>query len=363
MSANSIIAKLILFMVLLCSLPLLQSPQIASAQDSVKLNFPEQMDLKVLIEYVSRRVGVKILYDEQVANKKITIKAPGDVPAATLLEVLQSALKIKGLALVDADVAGWKKIVANRDLTTIAQPAAGADSEPANKSQAVTQTFKLKHVRAEKISVTIKPFLTVPGANVITIPEQNLLIITDYAGNLSRISKLIETVDQAGPSNTVSYYQAKHVEASELSKQIIQTGNARSRPGTSTQKIEALFDERTNKLILVGTEAMIKDALKLVETLDVSLGLITESYSFRFVAAERIDNLVQQLIDPLTQRRGYRSAIDTDSNTLVVTAPESVHERVELLIKRLDIEGSRAGSKVKFYKLKHAGAELSLIHI
>ena len=196
MSTSSVIVKVVLFIVLLSSLPALQAKQIAPAQDSVKLNFPEQMDLKVLIEYVSRRVGVKILYDEQVANKKITIKAPGDVPAGTLLEVLQSALKIKGLALVDADVTGWKKIVANRDLTTIAQPAAGVDSDPANKSQAVTQTFKLKHVKAEKISVTIKPFLTVPGANVITISEQNLLIITDYAGNLTRIGKLIETVDQ-----------------------------------------------------------------------------------------------------------------------------------------------------------------------
>ena len=138
MSANSIIAKLILFMVLLCSLPLLQSPQIASAQD--KLNFPKQMDLKLLIEYVSRRVGVKILYDEQVANKKITIIAPGEVPATSLLELLQSTLKFKGLALVDADVAGWKKIVVNRDLTTIAKPVGELDSDPANKSQAVTQT-------------------------------------------------------------------------------------------------------------------------------------------------------------------------------------------------------------------------------
>ena len=357
MSTSSVIAKIVLLMALLCGLPSLQAQQPDITQEPVKLNFGGPVELSILIKFISNKIGVKILYDEQVANKKITINAPGEITATSLLEVLQSALKFKGLALVDADVAGWKKIVVNRNLTTIAKPAGELDFDPANKSQAVTQTFRLKHAKAEKIAVTIKPFLTEPGANVITIPEQNLLIITDYAGNLSRISKLIETVDQAGPSNTVSYYQAKHVEASELSKQIIQTGNARSRPGTSTQKIEALFDERTNKLILVGTEAMIKDALKLVETLDVSLGLITESYSFRFVAAERIDNLVQQLIDPLTQRRGYRSAIDTDSNTLVVTAPESVHERVELLIKRLDIEGSRAGSKVKFYKLKHAGAE------
>ena len=360
MFRSIVISKFVFLVVLFGALSTSQAqklaPAVAAVQDSVELNFPEQMDLKVLIEYVSRRAGVKILYDEQVASKKITIKAPGKVPASTLLEVLQSALKIKGLALIDADVEGWKQIIVNRDLTLVADPTAKRHTDVTGGAQAVTQTFKLKHVQPAKISVAIKPFLTEPGSNVITIAEQNLLIITDYAKNLSRISDLIETIDQAGPPSTVKFYQAKHVEASELARQIVQTGSARSSRETSSQKIEALFDERTNKLILVGTEAMTNEAIKFVETLDVPLQVTTTSYRLRFVAADRIDNLVQELIDPLTRSRSYRSAIDTESNVLVVTAPPEVHKRIQMLADRLDVEGERTGSSVEFYKLKHADA-------
>jgi hypothetical protein len=70
-------------------------PAAAAAEEKVQLNLPNQSELSLLIEYVSQRLGVKILYDEQVANKQITIKAPGEIPAASLLDVLQSALKIK----------------------------------------------------------------------------------------------------------------------------------------------------------------------------------------------------------------------------------------------------------------------------
>lgn len=122
---------------------------------------------------------------------------------------------------------------------------------PSGKAKATAKAIPVTVLQAHKPPTNAREY----HCQFITIAEQNLLITTDYAGNLARTSKLIDTIDQAGPSNSVSYCQAKYVEASELSKQIMQTSSARSQPGTTLQKVEALFDERTNKLILVGTEA------------------------------------------------------------------------------------------------------------
>jgi general secretion pathway protein D len=66
---------------------------------------------------------------------------------------------------------------------------------------------------------------------------------------------------------------------------------------------------------------------------------------------------VKELIDPLTIKRLYRSAIDSDDNLLIVTAPENIHERIKWLREEMDVEGKRPGSSVKFYKLKNANAE------
>jgi general secretion pathway protein D len=334
----------------------LQAQEASLQSANVKLNFPDQMELTLLVDYVSQRLGVKILYDEQVGTKRLTIKAPTEIPAESLLTVLESALKIKGLALVDADVPGWKQIVEIRDLAQIAQPSPENLSD-ASASEAVTQAFPLKYVAPDKLNLIVKPFLTVPGASTITVPEQNLLIITDYAGNLKRISKLIETIDQAGPPSEVEFYPVKNLEAAKLAQQIRETLAARFKAQAIPTTFEVTHDERTNQLLVVAPRELTDQILRLAQTLDVPLGVRTEVYSFQFVAAERIDKLVKELIDPLTINRLYRAAVDGNDNLLIVTAPEEIHERIRWLRKEMDIESKRPGSSVQFYKLKNASAD------
>ncbi|MCA9234863.1 MAG: hypothetical protein KDA44_05305 [Planctomycetales bacterium] len=332
------------------------------AEGQVQLNLPDQAEVTLLIDYVSNRLGVKILYDEQVANKRITIKAPEQIPIDSLLPVLESALKIKGFALVDADVPGWKQIVPVKDLSQIAQPTAPGAAALADleKSTAVTQAFPLKFVDPAKLATIVKPFLTETGANSITIPERKLLIITDYAGNLQRIAKLIETIDQSGPPSELEFYEVKHLEAGALAQQIREVLAARIKtdPGAvATAPFEISHDERTNQLLIVAPQSLLEQILKLARTLDVPLGVRTQVYAFRYVAAERIDKLVKELFDPLTIERLYRSAVDGDDNLLIVTAPETIHERIGWLAKEMDVESKRPGSSVQFYKLKNASAE------
>jgi type II secretory pathway component GspD/PulD (secretin) len=54
------------------------------AEELILLNFPDNVDLRVLIEYVSDRLGMNILYDEQQVNQKVTVKAPAKVSRASL---------------------------------------------------------------------------------------------------------------------------------------------------------------------------------------------------------------------------------------------------------------------------------------
>ena len=75
------------------------------------LNLPEGAPLKVLLEYVSQEFHLNILYDEQVAGQRVTIRAPARLPKSAVLSLLESVLRTKGLALVDADQPGWKRVV------------------------------------------------------------------------------------------------------------------------------------------------------------------------------------------------------------------------------------------------------------
>ena len=168
------------------TLPTTQSEQ---HSDQILLTLPENVELKVLIEYISQRLGTNIYYDEQEVNQRVTIKAPTRIPEQSLLPLLESVLQMKGLVLVNAEQPGWKRIAPGNNLVASAQPATGgATTMPTTRpSAAVTQVFALQYVEPSKLDPVIKPFLTQPGGNSMSYAEQRLLIGTDYASNIHRI--------------------------------------------------------------------------------------------------------------------------------------------------------------------------------
>src|SRR5262249_9689570 len=63
------------------------------------------------------------------------------------------------------------------------------------------------------------------------------------------------------------------------------------------------------------------------------------------------------LLDPAVAKRLYRAAVDQSDNLLIVTADESIHERIKWLRAEMDVETKRPGSAIKFYRIKFAAAQ------
>ena len=81
----------------------------------IRWGLPEDLELKDLADYVSRVLKVNILYDQQIASNRVTVKAPVPIPKDSLLGLFESVLKMQGLALADSEGGGWKVIVAAKD--------------------------------------------------------------------------------------------------------------------------------------------------------------------------------------------------------------------------------------------------------
>jgi type II secretory pathway component GspD/PulD (secretin) len=120
------------------------------------MDFPaDGVELRTLADIVTKQLKIPILYDETINGKKVIIRVPVDVPESALLGILQSALRMKQMALVDADQPGWKQIVAATNLAAVAQPA-----NVAMKGSPVIQVFNLKQVDPARVIEAVRPFLT-----------------------------------------------------------------------------------------------------------------------------------------------------------------------------------------------------------
>src|SRR5436309_13678348 len=137
---------------------------VLAQEQAVTMDFTaEGVELRTLADIVTKRLKIPILYDDSINNKKVIIRVPVDVPESALLGVLQSALRMKQLALVDADLPGWKQIVPAANLAIVARPLVpGVAPEPGT---AITEIITPQHADPNRIMEAIRPFLTTPGGN------------------------------------------------------------------------------------------------------------------------------------------------------------------------------------------------------
>lgn len=347
-----------------CALSAAQDLPVTQPADApIQLNFPENVELKLLVQYVSDRLGLNFVYDEQALNQRVTIRAPAPISRSSLLGLLESVLQMKGLTIVDAEQAGWKRIVPIASAVSMGPPTTQlAATGPATRPSAVwTQVFQLKSADLTKAEQAIKPFLTQPGGNALAVPEQRLLIVTDYAPNIQKVGQILSLMDQSRREVVVRFLPVTHLDAQVLAPQLTSLVTARVRALSGGQasavQPEITAEPRTNQIVFIGDAAELDTVSELARALDVPLGQTTRTYRFTAVAPERIDRLTRELIGPLEAKRVYQSTIDKDTGLLVVTATDSIHARLAALKQDLDVPASAdAQSPIRFYRLENTTA-------
>jgi len=332
-----------------------------SGDGMIQLNLPENVEAKLLIEYVSKRLGMNILYDAGVGGTRLTIHAPAKIPQKSLLGLLHSVLKISGLAMIDADQEGWKQVVPSKDLLGVAR---GMERDPSRlegtePTTAITQVFKLEHVEIAAVTQTIKPFLSTPGGNTFSVPEQKLLFVTDYSSNLRRIVPLVKLLDAPRPKPQIKFVTVKHRDASELAAQVTGLLAKKDAISGATDKSAATISlaatPTTNQIIVVASEGCDIEAMKLIETLDVASETQTRTYKFKHITPQRIDTLAKAFLGTSKTASIYKSIIDSESGMLIVEGSVRAHERVVALAKQLDLPGE--GTQTQTYYFKHVSPQ------
>lgn len=356
--------------VLLCGVPDAygQDEPAADGNDEALIEFnpPAEMPLDLLIKMVSDELSLKVLYDEKVGNQRVRLLLGEKIPRSSMRGILESALRMKGFALVEGDQEGWLSVVEAKDLLNIAPPPedVGVQIDGQKATAALTRVFKLKHVEPKQVEQVVKPYLTQPGGNLQVIEAQRLLIVTDYTARVARIGKVLDLLDKPAREVEVRFYEIKHIDAAEATAEltrILQATRRAEQGGAVGQQagelaLEIVQQNRTNRLVMIGEPGRLDQAMALIKSIDVDLGLVTRLYRFNSVSPGKVDALVQNLIDPGAKKRLYRSSADEQNGLLVVTTTPGIHEKVASVQGDLDREIEAAQPVLRYYKLKNAKA-------
>ena len=344
---------------LVTSASLAQPPGVNGQQ--VELNLSEEVELTNFVEFVGKRLGLSISYDQTLAGKKVSLIVPDPIPVDSLLDVLQSTLKTQGFILAPANPPGWKRIVPLERIPEVARPL-GRDEDLAaiGSAEPITRVFVLRAAKPTALEALIRPTMSKNGASIVPVDDQSLLIVTDVAENIRRIEQLIELLDSGKPRSNFDFVPVKSVKAEELAERLSALLAVKAKAlGKSEEEgtgIEVSVDQRTNRLILFGDAVEVTQAKELLKELDKPLPSEAATISLTYASPERLDELIRGVIDGRTVRPPYQSRIE--GNALIIESSPDVLQLATQLKAQIDTrEAPDEQSPIRFYKVKNVTAQ------
>ncbi len=330
--------------------------QPASGEEMVELNLAGSVSLTKLVEAVSRQMDIRFLYSADLANRQVTVYTPAKLPRRALPILLGSLLKGENLVIVDSDVPGWKRIV---DVAEMAPYAPTGDASEVlardGPAAAVTQVIPVKNADISRLSQTLRTFLS-KGAGFIPLPENRLVIVTDYAENVRTMVELLNLIDRPQGQTMIDFYDTRNRTPAALIEQADALMAQQSTPDTTTLDVKLFNDASGKRVIVAGETDQVTQTMQLLQQLDTGTDFITRAYRLQNISADRFDKLIRGLVRDEQSESAIETTVDDEGNLLIVRAPAEVHQQVELLLRELDRPVDSSESPIQFYKLRNANA-------
>lgn len=335
---------------------------IANGEDTLQLALPEKLSIGDFLGFVGEHLNLNYLYDETKVKGDITLrrhgKLRGPIKLKELYPLLESVLQFNGFVMTRRG--DLVTIVPEAEAQTI-DPELYPDSKGIEIGDVViTRIFKLQHIDTSNAKNLLDSMKL--AVDVREIPETKTLIITGFTYRMPRIESLLDLVDKPGEPKKFRFRQLQYTMAETLAPKVQslaeQLGSisitiaegptpaptktstarrpgettaayqqrlrlesqrraaaARSRTSTTTKTTEqgqaTVYldaDERTNRILMIGTQEQLDEVEDLIDTLDVAQQDLRalKLYKMRHVDAEEARRKLEDLriITPV-QRSTY----------------------------------------------------------
>src|SRR3954463_15331652 len=167
--------------------------------NTVTINFVNA-DIESVVKAVSDISGKNFVLDPRVKGT-VNIVSARPMARGLVYDVFLSALRLQGYAAVEDR--GMVKIIPEADAKLHQGRTVGPDERARNAGDQIQpEVFTLKYESAAQLLPILRPLIA-PANTITAYPGSNSLVVTDYAGNLQRIGRIIESIDRPGGNDPV----------------------------------------------------------------------------------------------------------------------------------------------------------------
>jgi len=307
------------------------------------------VDINVFIKFISELTGKNFVVDNKIRGK-VTVISPSKISVKEAYKVFESVLEVHGFATVEAGKV--IKIIPSPEARTKNIKTLLKESAASPEDKIITQIITLKYANASEIKKLFTPLIS-KSSVVLAYSPTNMLIVTDFHSNITRLIRILKAIDIAGIGHEISVIPLEFADSEKLVKilsSVFQPKKA-ARKGASERTIMLISDERTNTVVLLSSEVDALRVKSLISMLDKPTpkdkGKI-RVYYLEHATAEELAAVLQAQTSgkskasakggkaPLLSGQATITA-DKATNSLIIMADNEDYQVLEEIIKKLDI--------------------------
>lgn len=314
-----------------------------AAQDDARLftmNFRDA-SIEEVLQLVFEATGNTIIPDPRLRNLQVTFLNQRAMTADELWQAFLQILQSNGYAAVESE--GIWRIVSDATARSEASQLSGGTG-----AALATRFVSLENVSAATLVPTLRPLMSTAIGNIAAIPGTNTMVLTDRADNMARIVEIVRVLDADSAQGT-EVVALQFAAAQDVSQKLSQLISAQASAG-GIVGMQAIADERTNSIVLSGTQSQIARYRPLVDALDLpaTQGGGSEVRYLYYADAEELADALQgqfggtqvaESAETATDPTGGNINVwaDVGTNSLVMRAPSQVLRDMLAIVDALDI--------------------------
>lgn len=236
-------------------------------EDKFALNFVNA-EIDAVVRAIGSFTNQTFVVDPRVRGT-ISLVSPEPLTAKDAKNALLAALRLQGFTIVESG--GVARVLPENDAKVQADNLDPRKAMNQSGNAIVTQVFQLNYESATALVPVLRPLIA-PNNTIAAYPNNNTLVITDYADNLQRIARIIASIDgpYSGDLQVVNLEHALAVDLAAILSRMLDEGNRGTGAAVDAgQRLSVMADPRTNSLLLrTPSKARLNLAKALIAKLD-----------------------------------------------------------------------------------------------
>jgi general secretion pathway protein D len=327
----------------------------------IQLNFKD-LEMAKFIHFMSELLGENIIVDPSVGGK-VSVVSPRPISIKESKQVMLSVLEMNNLAM--QDMGGYSKVLPLSAGPTIDNMVVKGDQNITPGEALTVQVVPLKYVRAGYIVGPLKS--AVPAVSVTPLGSGRSVLLAGKASVLNRSCSVIRALDAPDSIRSIKIFSLAYANPKIIEAQM----NAMAKDESSKLAgLLAIGDERTNRIIIVGSGQSLRESERILKGLDVpSKAENFHVYRLANADAKTVAEQLSQILAVAAKLSPDPKGVvpstvvpDLPTNSLIFTATQEQFNSLKEILSKLDTQPKQVLlrgliAEVNLNKLNSAGID------